>query len=60
MNISYTQEGTQGHISMLQVDLAAAELQSRDGREKLPTIEYLLYADTAKCFHTSHFTHIET
>lgn len=46
MNISYTQEGTQGHISMLQTDLTTAELQSREGREKLPTIEHLLYADT--------------
>lgn len=31
MNISYTQEGTQGLISMLQADVTAAELKQREG-----------------------------
>lgn len=46
MNINYPQEGTQGFISMLQADITTAELQSREVRRKLLTIEHLLYADT--------------
>lgn len=46
MNINYLQEGTQGFISMLQADITAAELWSREGRRKLLTIEHLLYKDT--------------